>query len=394
MVKPKRQLNKRKVRVCLIILAVIFILIIGKIVGNNKSQYKYISVLCNNEIIKLDNEILEEDGIVFFSKDDVKKLFDDNIYYIQSEGVLISTGKEHVLYMKKDENTCLIDDVTKEIEKPLKEVNGMAYIPINEVSNVYGMEASYSKNTNRIILDSLDLEKKECKTIDKTRLKSGKIFFSSTLSKVLVGERLVVLDDSSNKLKVRNSDGLIGYVKAKKVDEIVTIRENKTSEEKKKIKVYSNYSNTSGVYEDFDVDTTLLNIVTPTFFHIDSDSGIIDVTNSNTATYSIYKAWCDGNLLKIMPSLTNNAPVSETLLNYDQRSKAINGLIDGLKKYQFKGVNINFESIDDINTFYRFIYELKPRCEKEGIVVIVTVNKNNNISRDKISNIVDYIVEE
>lgn len=392
MIKPKRQLNKRKVRVCLIVLTILFILIIGRIVGNNKSQYKYISVLLNNEIIKLDNEIFEEEGIVYFSKDDIKKLFDENIYYVQSEGILISTGKTHVLYMKKDENVCKINDEEKEIKKGLKEINGMAYIPINEVAEAYELDAVYCKNTNRIVIDSLEEEKKECKAIDKTSLKGGKFFFSPRLSKVIIGEDLVVISESSNKLKVRNSDGLIGYVKISKVDEIKTVREKANEENKKKIKVYFNYSNTSGVYEDFNVDNTLLNVVSPVFFHITKTSNVNDVTNSNTATYSIYKSWCDGNLLKIMPSITNSAAVSESLLNYDQRSKVINELVEDLKKYQFKGVNINFESIDDINSFYRFVYELEPRCRKDGLIVIVTVN--NNISRDKIKNVVDYIVEE
>ena len=46
------------------------------------------------------------------------------------------------------------------------------------------------------------------------------------------------------------------------------------------------------------------------------------------------------------------------------------------------------------NSFYRFLIELEPRFKEEGLYVSVTIKNNKNIQRNKIQNIVDYVVEE
>ena len=92
------------------------------------------------------------------------------------------------------------------------------------------------------------------------------------------------------------------------------------------------------------------------------------------------------------PTLSNDAEVSNCLLTYSQRSQVINELITYLKEHQYFGINVNFSSIDDINSFYRFIIELSPRIKKENLKLVVTSNKN--IDKGKIEKIVDYIIEE
>ena len=94
-----------------------------------------------------------------------------------------------------------------------------------------------------------------------------------------------------------------------------------------------------------------------------------------------------------MPTVVNNSNVSDTLLTYSQRTQIIKELKEKVLEYNFFGININFKTIDDINSFYRFIYELVPRFKSENLKVVVTVN-NNNLDRIKIENIVDCIIEE
>ena len=88
---------------------------------------------------------------------------------------------------------------------------------------------------------------------------------------------------------------------------------------KKDIKLYNGYTNMSGVYEDFLVDETKLNVINPTMFYIDSDFRVLDKSSTNTATYSIYKAWADRNKLELLPVLENNKSVSSSLFNYSRK---------------------------------------------------------------------------
>ena len=152
------------------------------------------------------------------------------------------------------------------------------------------------------------------------------------------------------------------------------------------------YANISGIYDNITVDERKLNVVVPTFFYLENDSKVLDKTTSTTATYSIYKNWTSENKLEVLPTFTNNESVSNNLLSYSQRTKAIISLKNYIIKYNYMGINIEFDSINDINSFYRFILELVPRFKEEDLIVAVTIN--NNIDKAKIENVVDYIFEE
>lgn len=93
-----------------------------------------------------------------------------------------------------------------------------------------------------------------------------------------------------------------------------------------------------------------------------------------------------------MPALENDENISKILLSYSQRSQVIGELRDMLLKYNYIGINIKFSTIDDINSFYRFILELYPRFKAVGIKVAVTLN--SNLDRKRIENSVDYILED
>ena len=56
------------------------------------------------------------------------------------------------------------------------------------------------------------------------------------------------------------------------------------------------------------------------------------------------------------------------------------------------GINIEFDTIDDINSFYRFILELVPRFEEAKLKVAVTLN--NNLDKSRLENVVDYVIEK
>ena len=93
-----------------------------------------------------------------------------------------------------------------------------------------------------------------------------------------------------------------------------------------------------------------------------------------------------------MPTLKNSTSVSECLMTYANRNKIINDLYVFLIKNKAKGVYINFNEIDDVNSFYRFLIELTPKFKESGMYVIVEDNKV--LDKHKLETIVDYVVEE
>ena len=241
-------------------------------------------------------------------------------------------------------------------------------------------------------MDSLNNEKTVAVVKQKTNLKNGKGLFSGKLESLIIGDKLVILDTSGNYKLVRSPLGNLGYVKSKKISDEEKIRENFTY---KKISLtpYFNYSNSSGIYDNIEVDKSKRNVVLPEFFFVEEDNRLLDKTNISSATYAVYKKWADENSLEILPTIINNVNVSESLLTYEQRTKIINELRDKIVEYGFWGININFKTIDDYNSFYRFIIEMSPRFRDSDLKLVVTIN-NNNIERNRIEKQVDCIIEE
>lgn len=391
----KKKMNKYAKRrmIALLIIVSIILLVIG-IVSVIKNQNKEIpvSVLFNNELLTLKKEVvIDEEKNIYFSKDDIQEIFDETIYYNEAEKELITTYNKHTALLKVDEVNMIVNDSNVSLEGTLQEKNESIYLPMYDLEIVYDIEIEYSEENNRIIIDSTSKAKTEAEIAKSVKVKNKKGWFKSTVEKVIAGEKVIVLEETGRYKKIRTSLGNIGYVKSKRITNENKLREDMTNEIYD-LKTYSEYSNISGIYEDITVDKEKLNVVIPTFFYLDKNNKVLDRTKSSTATYANYTNWVRENNLSILPTLKNNESVSKTLLTYSQRDQVIDALYTYVVKYQYKGININFDTIDDINSFYRFIIEMTPRFRESGLIVSVTLN--DNIDKEKILKITDYIIEK
>lgn len=389
----KRKLNKLAIRRCIIVflIIIIFLILISTIINKNKNKYKELTILLNNELLETTKEVIIEDNNIFFSKEDIKTIFDDTIYYNEAEKELITTYNTHVALLKVDEQYALINDQNVELKGKLKEINDTIYLPLTDLESVYDIDLEFSKESNRIIMDSTQKKKVEATVLKRANLENKKGLFSKKIEKLIIGDKVTVLEEDGKYKKIRTALGNIGYVKSKILSDDIVIREEvKTS--KQELVVYDGYSNISGIYNNIQVDTSKLNVVIPTFFYIEKNSEVLDKSSVGTATYAVYKNWVDANKLQILPVLTNDVLVSTSLLSYSERSTIINSVKELVKKNNYIGINIDFEKIDDPNSFYRFVLELVPRFKADNLKVFVTLN--NTIDRKKIENIVDYIIEE
>lgn len=392
--KKKTKINKYTKRrlMAVLILIILFILIKFLTSGKKEDKIPDLTILFNNEFLTPKKEVIIDEGKnIYFSKDDIQAIFDEMIYYNYAEKELITTYNTHTALLKVDESNMLVNGNNVSLIGKMKEIKNVVYLPLNDLKEVYDIELQYLEKQNRIIIDSKLEEKKEANTLKNVNLKNKKGLFRKNIQKLKTGENVIVIGKEGNYAKVRTSLGKIGYIKSRKLTNERTIRE-KDKEFKFDLKFYKEYSNISGVYENFEAESDKLNLVSPTFFYIGKNSKILDKTTSTTATYANYTNWLKENDLSILPTLETNESVSSTLLTYSQRSRAINELYDKVTHYQYKGININFKNIDDINSFYRFIIELAPKFKESDLIICVTIN--DIINKEKILKITDYIIED
>lgn len=387
--KKNKKINKKRCGIFLAVLVLIIIIIFN--IGKNNDEQE-LSILLNNEFLDtIERVIIDDKDNVFFSLEDVKHIFDETIYYNEAEKELITTYDSHVALLKVDEAYALINDENVELKGKLKEIDETIFLPITDLEAVYDIDLEYSRKNNRIIIDSIQKKKVEATIKKRTKVKNKKGMFSSKIQNLIIGDKVTILEEDGKYKKIRTQLGNIGYVKTNTLTDERVIRENKNND-KKELEVYNNYSNVSGIYDNIEVDNNKLNVVVPTFFYIDKNNKVLDKSTSSTAAYSVYKNWTDTNKLSILPILTNNELVSTSLLSYSQRSKVATSLVKLLKEHDYMGINIKFSSIDDFNSFYRFILELTPRVKSAGKIMAVTID--SNIDRTRIEKIVDYIIEE
>lgn len=392
--KKSKKINKKlRRRIALIIVIIAIALIIKILIGlifGSKEPSK-ITLLLDNNLVEIKNEIINENNTIYLSKEDVENLFDSNIYYNEAEKELITTYNKHIALLKIDEDFMVVNDSNCELEAPMIEKNDKVYLPFSEMGIVYDLEFEYSQENKRLIADSLSKEKKTAITLKNVNLKKNSNIFSRNIQKVAQGEYVSVIEDTSKKwFKVRTSLGNIGYIKKKRVSEPDLIRDN-WDEEEINVAILEDASNMEKDYTKTSLSKDKQNVVIPKVFYVENDGEILDKTGSGTDSFEAYVGWAEANNIEIWATLGNSIDVSNSLLTYTDRNKIINALYQKLVEYQFSGVNVNFDKIDDVNSFNRFIIELTPRLKELGIKVAVT--NNEIIDKDKLSKVVDLIIE-
>ena len=383
-------------RTFLVIGIILLFVILKLIFGGSfrEKEPKEVSFLLDNEIVETKNEIfLDDNGTVYLSKEDISKIFDKTLYYNEAEKELITTFNKHIALLKIDETFMVVNDSNVELKSPIIEKNKTVYLPLSEMGIVYDLEFEYSENMKRVIVDSVSKEKSRALTLKKLKLKEKPSIFSKKTEKIEQGEYLVLIEKVGKYYKARSTNGNIGYVKQNKLSNIEKLRDN-LEDEKLNVNILKDASDLTKNYSNVNLDSKKKNVVIPTFFYIEfsnSTPQILDKTNSATQDFTNYINWVKENNIDVWATLSNNSEVSNSLRTYTDRNKVINDLYYILVEHEFQGVNINFEKIDDVNSFNRFIIELTPRLKELGLKVSVTANKN--IDTEKLKDVVDIIIK-
>lgn len=392
----KKVLNKyakrRRIAILAVVLVIALIIVLLNIfkVEAHKKPDK-ISLMLNNEIVELEKEMYKEEENIYISKEDIVKLFDDTLYYNEAEKELITTYNTHIALLKVDETFMVLNDSNVELKGCLTEKDGVIYLPLTDLGIVYDLEIEYSEEYNRVILSSTQEEKKQAITLKKATLKEKPSMFSKKIEKLDMSEYVVVLGTEKKYKKVRTENGNIGYVKENKISNEETIRE-KMVNPVLDVNIIEDASDILKQHDNSLFSTEKQNVVIPTFFTLDKDQKVLDKTNSSTNSFASYTNWIRENNVQIWATITNSANISENLLTYTQRNSVINSIYNYLMQYQFQGINIDFDKIDDINSFNRFLIELKPKLKESGLKLCITYN--NSLDKNKIQNIADWIIEK
>ena len=393
-------------------LLVMFVLNIAQNYIRNEISDKTNLVINNNNVTKsLKNDVIIENEIVYISTKDIANFFDDNIFYDNQYDQIITSSDTKLATLKIDEKKCTINSSDISIIAPAKKIGDQFYLPFSEISkSVYNVETKYIKETDTVVLVSLDRELTYANSNKNNSVKYKPTTFSKTIDKIETGDNVTVVTTKEEMqdnawTKVTTENGKIGYVRTSSLANIKQIRNELTIE--KQID-----GNISLVWDYFSQYASApqrtgkikgVNVVSPTFFSLQKLGKGNIVANVGQAGEN-YIQWAHNNGYKVWALLSNDGmkeTTSEILNDYKLREKLINNIITIVMAYDLDGINLDFENMyeKDKNMYSRLVIELAPRLKELGKVLSVDVTAPDGspewslcYDRNVIGEIADYIV--
>ena len=406
-VQSKSKLNVKKIGIILaIILGIIFVFHIANnyiILDKNK---KFNLVINNKNITaNMKNDILIENDVIYISQPDIKNFFDKYIYREDEVNKIITTYEKKVAAIGFDENVITINGSDKNIYAHAIERDGTTYLPVSEMKDVYNIEIEKNDKSKVITMDSLDREQKKAIITKTTVVKSSTKFIAKNVDRAKKGSYVIVVSTDNNYAKIRTENGKVGYIKANKLANEITVREAMQDEKQIEGKVnlvwdyYSQYASAPNRNTENMVG---VNVVSPSFFYLD-DSGSLKTNIGNSG--KAYVDWAHDNGYKVWPIVSNaeaGLQVTSRIMNsYTARQELIEDIVDNCVRYKLDGINVDFENMkqEDKDLYSRFIIELTPRLKEIGMVTSVDVTAPDGgetwsmcFDRNVIGNVADYII--
>lgn len=405
-----KQINKKTIKKIFITIIIITLLFVIGIIANNyivfdKNEKTNLIINNKNVTSNLKNDILIQDGIIYLSKADIGNFFDKYIYEEKDTNKIITTYEKKIAEIDFENNNITINGSNKNIYAHAIKEGNVIYLPISEMKDVYDIEIDNIENTKTITMDSLEKEQKKAIVSSNLSVKSSTKFLSKTIDKIKKGETVIVISSENGYSKIRTSNGKIGYIKTKKLENEHTIRENMEEEKQINGKVNLTWDYFSTVASAPDRSGTSIdgiNVVSPAFFYIDENARF----NENIGDEGeAYIQWAHNNGYKIWPIVSNAEAgidvTSKIMNNYTYRQKLIERIVNVCVKYKLDGINIDFENMkqEDKDLYSRFIIELTPRLKEIGLITSVDVTAPDGsetwsmcFDRNVIGDVADYIV--
>lgn len=405
----KRKIIRGILKVLLVLVLLGIVIAILKIAPNYKNTDitgKTNVVINNNNITAhLKNDVYIENENIYMSKPDLENFFDPDIYYEENYNQIITTYETNIANLYIGENKMKLNDQEVEINGEVTLKDKIYYIPISDLTSVYNIDISYIKESDTVVIESIDREKITAKATKNTNVKSMKKVLCRTVDKIKENDEFVIIEKNDGWVEVRTTNGKIGYIKENIIKEETKVREaveQKTNTQKISL-VWDYYSEYVNAPDRSGETFNGVNVVSPSFFVLErlGKGEIID----NVGTAGIeYINWAKEKGYKIWAMFSNNSMIettSQIMRDYELREKTINNIVELAEKYELDGINLDFENMykEDKNLYTRFVIELYPRLKARGMTLSVDVTAPDGgdtwslcFDRHNIARNSDYIV--
>lgn len=408
---------KRKVIIgILIVICIIFGAIfipreIKDIIGSTEKVSEYdIYQVKDDEVALVYNYSLQKakaiykDGVVYIPLNWTRAILNDKFYYSDNEKLLSYALPTEIVYAN-------FENVDNNGKPLLIENEDKAYLSI-ETIKVYTdiwVETYTDGDIKKIYINDKFGKYEQASIKSKTGLRVDASNWSASIENVELDndENVVVVEQKDKWCRVLTQNGVLGYVKKNHLKNIVEaervsnfIKPDYTSiSMDEKVVLGWHQVTTSAANSGMDkvvANTSGLNVISPTWFKLSDNKGNYTSIASKDYVDAAHKKG-----LKVWPLIDNFSTEISTLKilsSSENRKNLIANLMSDVEKYDFDGINIDFESLTQDNAphFIQFMRELSVSCRNSGVVLSVDVpipaSYNMYYERDELAEVVDYVI--
>ena len=414
--KEKMGIKKKKM-----IVKIIFTIIILTILSiaiyftckyvKQKQNHKTTNLIINNGNVteSLKKDIYIKDDVIYLSKEDISNFFDSSIYFDEKYNQIITTSYNKTATLPIDSKKIEINSSKTMIKEPVIKKDETYYLPFSEMGDIYNTKLTYISKTDIAIIESLDREYAIATANKNSKIRQKPKLFSKKVAKVKKGDTYIIANRQDKPVpegweRVRTEEGILGYVKTKKMGNKNILREKierKNKSEESISLVWDYYSKYASAPNRNGKNIKGVNVVSPMFFYMEENAEVKENIGKKGEEYI---QWAKDNNYKIWPMITNDGMIETTskiMNDYKLREKLINNIVNLVTRYSLDGINIDFEYMykKDKDLFSRFLIELRPRLNEIGAVLSVDVtapdgaeNWSMCYDRHVIGKTADYII--
>lgn len=345
--------------------------------------------------ILLDNERLEDmakywDGHVYLEYQTVHDNLNQRFYWDFNENILRYVTPSDVVSVNAGEQSYIVTKTSENTDYTIVKVDGeKMYLALDFVQKYTNVDFSIFQKPNRVKITSNWGDIKTTQTKGDTQIRQRGGIKSPIVADIEKGSKVTILESGDNWSKVATEDGMIGYMKNKRLGEEKTETLSRKFEEPvfnhllkdKPISLgWHQVTNQDGNGRVANVlqSTKGINVLSPTWFYLnDNDGNIYSLANHS------YVDYCHQQGIEVWALVSNleNTDVDTTyvLSHTSVRDKLAKQIISAAIEYDLDGINLDFEALqaytDDGSyvgdSYIQFVRELSIMCENNNIVLSV-----------------------
>lgn len=346
----------------------------------------------------LDNERLEEvakywDGHVYLEYRVVQDKLNQRFYWDFYENILRYVTPTDVVSVNAGEQSFMVSKTSENTDYTIVKVDAdKMYIALDFVQKYTNIDFQVSEEPNRVQITSKWGDVKTAQTKGDTEIRQKGGIKSPIVADVAKGSKVTVLESGDNWSKVCTEDGMIGYLKNKRLGEVTTETLSREFEEPVFTHMLKDKTISLGWHQVTNQDgnnrvanvlqsTKGINVLSPTWFYLNDNNGsIYSLANQN------YVDYCHQQGVEVWALVSNleNSEVDTTyvLSHTSVRDKLVNEIIAAAIQYNLDGINLDFEALSAYTSeedgkryvgdaYIQFVRELSIKCKNNNIVLSV-----------------------